>query len=383
MLTRTGWAFVAMTVVCFVAGIALDYRELIVLGLAFLISLVLAGVWLVLRPRVDIQREVVPARVSEGEGAAGVLTVTNTGRRRCPSIMARESFAGEAIAVPLPSLAAGASHTGSYLLPARRRGYYAVGPLRIAHADPLRLVNLTQAHGADATLWVHPRVHRMAPVPTGRTQDLDGPTNAGAPRGGIAFHSLREYVPGDDLRMIHWRSTARTEKLMVKHTVITNEPRILVLLDTAKDSYDDRSFEDAVGIAASLAVACADRRFPTEVRTTGGITGFIDPTGHGRTDVLDKLAAVQRSADDPGLSAVLQVDVRRDHGVSAAIVTGQPDRDRASAIGRIRTRFQMVTLVQLVERFDRPAMAISGVLGISADTAEDLVRIWKRKVGSA
>jgi uncharacterized protein (DUF58 family) len=372
-----------MTVVCIAVGVRFNYREFILLGLAFLLCLAFAGAWLALRPRVEVSREVIPARVNEGEGAAGVLTVTNTGGRRCPPILALEAFAAEAIAVPLPSLAAGASHTGSYLLPARKRGYYAVGPLRIAHADPLRLVNLTQAHGADATLWVLPRVHRMAPVPTGRTQDLDGPTSAAAPRGGIAFHSLREYVPGDDLRMIHWRSTARAEKLMVKHTVITNEPRILVLLDTAKDSYDDQSFEDAVSIAASLVVACADRRFPTELRTTGGITGFIDPTGQGRTDVLDKLAAVERRSDDPGLSAVLHVDVRREHGVSAAIVTGQPDRERASAIGRIRSRFQMVTLVQLGERFDRPAMAISGVLGISADRAEDLVRIWKRKVGSA
>jgi uncharacterized protein (DUF58 family) len=382
VLTRNGWAFVVLTVVCLAVGIAADYREFVVLGLAFLLCLVFAGLWLALRPRVDVKREVVPARVNEGDGAAGVLTVVNTGRRRCPPILAVESFNDASITLPLPSLAPGASHTGSYLLPADKRGCYAVGPLRVAHSDPLRLVSVTQTHGGVGTLWVHPRLHRMAPVPTGHSQDIDGPTNSSASRGGIAFHSLREYVPGDDLRMIHWRSTARLDTLMVKHTVVTNEPRILVVLDTSAEPYDDDSFEDAVRVAASLVVACADHRFPTEFRTTGGVAGSIDPTGLGRTDVLDKLAAVQRSAG-PGLEAVVGMAARRDQGVSAAVVTGQPGADKAAAVGQVRTRFQMVTFVQVGEKFDRPALPVSGVLGVSGDNSEDVARIWKRKVGSA
>jgi uncharacterized protein (DUF58 family) len=220
-------------------------------------------------------------------------------------------------------------------------------------------------------------------VPTGHSQDIDGPTSSSAPRGGIAFHSLREYVPGDDLRMIHWRSTARLDTLMVKHTVITNEPRILVVLDTSAHPYDDDSFEDAVRVAASLVVACADHRFPTEFRTTGGVAGSIDPTGLGRTDVLDKLAAVRRSPTDAGLEAVVGIAARREQGVSAAVVTGQPAADKAAAVGQVRSRFQMVTFVQVGEKFDRPALPVNGVLGVSGDTSEDVARIWKRKVGSA
>jgi hypothetical protein len=138
-----------------------------------------------------------------------------------------------------------------------------------------------------------------------------------------------------------------------------------------------------VRIAASLVVACADRRYPTDLRTTGGIAGSIDPTGHGRTDVLDKLAAVTRSDSDPGLDALLGMGARREQGVSAAVVTGQPPPERAAALGRVRNRFQMITLVQLGERFDRPAMAISGVLAVAADTSDDLARVWKRRIGSA
>jgi uncharacterized protein (DUF58 family) len=381
MLTRNGWFFVVLTAACLAVGLVLNYRELLMLGIGFLLCLLFAALWLALRPKVEVHREVIPSRVAEGEGAAGVLTIINQARRRSPPITALEAFAKTSITIPLPGISGNGRYTGSYLLPADRRGCYAVGPLRIAHADPLKLISLTQSHGAEATLWVHPVVYRMSPVPTGRTQELDGPTSAGAPSGGIAFHSLREYVPGDDLRQIHWRSTARMDKLMVRHTVITNEPKILVLLDTSADPYDDRSFEDAVRIAASLVMACAERRYPTEFRTTGGIAGSIDPTGSGRTDILDKLASVERRADDPGLPAIVALAARRDQGVSAAVVTAQPSREMAGVVGRVRDRFQMVTLVQLGERHGRPAMALSGVLGISADTSEDLVRIWKRKVG--
>jgi uncharacterized protein (DUF58 family) len=281
----------------------------------------------------------------------------------------------------MPGIASGDTFTSSYLLPANRRGCYAVGPLRVAHSDPLRLVDITQSYGSEATLWVHPRIHRMSPVPTGRSEELEGPTTAGAPRGGIAFHSLREYEPGDDLRLIHWRSTARLNKLMVKHTVITNEPKIMVLLDTSSASYEGDSFEDAVRVAASLVAACAEHHYPTEFRSTGGLRGSVDPAGAGLHDVMDKLAAVTCTGDDPGLPALLKLAASREQGVSLGVVTGVPPRDKAQAVGRARSRFQMVTLVQVGESRTRPAVTIAGVLGINAGTSEELASVWKRRIG--
>jgi uncharacterized protein (DUF58 family) len=293
VLTRNGWWFAVLAIASLVAGLALSYRELVTIGLALLGCPVVAGVSVLMRPNLDVKREVSPYRVNEGEGASGVITITNAGRRRSAPVEATETLGRSTITMTLPSLAPNATHTAVYRLPTERRGCYTVGPLHISRSDPLGLVRVSQADRVEAFLWVLPRIHKASPIPTGRSQELEGPTSNSAPRGGIAFHSLRDYVPGDDPRLIHWRSTARTGTLMVRHTVITNEPRLLIVLDTSTEPYADESFEDAVRVAASLVSAGVEKRYPTDFRTTGGVSGRVDPTGMGLNDVMDKLAAVQ------------------------------------------------------------------------------------------
>jgi uncharacterized protein (DUF58 family) len=381
MLTRNGWWFAILAAAFFLSGVVLSYRELIMIGLAMLACLIAAGVSILLRPDLEVKREVVPCRVNEGDAASGVITVTNVGRRRCAPMRAIEAVGDTSISISLPSLAAGATHTTQYRLPTGHRGCYTIGPLRIAHSDPLRLISVSHADTGQATLWVHPRVHKASPIPTGRSQELEGPANVHAPHGGIAFHSLREYQPGDDPRLIHWRSTARTGTLMVRHTVITNEPKLMIVLDTSADPYDKESFEDAVRVAASLVVAGADKRYPVEFRTTGGVRGSVDATGHGQSDVMDKLAAVQANASDPGLRALVPLAPLRDRGVSLGVVTGQPTIEQARTVGAVRGRFDMATLVQVGERFERPPLSISGVLAVNAGTSAEWAKVWKVRIG--
>ena len=381
MLTRNGWWFAILAAAFFLSGVVLSYRELIMISLAMLASLIAAGLSILLRPDLEVKREVVPCRVNEGDAASGVITITNVGRRRCPPMRALEAIGGTSMNVSLPSLAAGASHTAHYLLPTGRRGCYTVGPLRIGHSDPLRLIQVSRTDSGEATLWVHPRIHKASPIPTGRSQELEGPANVHAPHGGIAFHSLRVYQPGDDPRLIHWRSTARVGTLMVRHTVITNEPKLMIVLDTSADPYDEESFEDAVRVAASLVVAGVDNRYPVEFRTTGNVRGSVDATGHGQTDVLDKLAAVQPSASDPGLGSLIPLAPPRDRGVSLGVVSGQPAIEQARAVGAVRGRFDMATLVQVGERFKRPPLNISGVLSVNAATSAEWARVWKVRIG--
>ncbi|MFN8075911.1 MAG: DUF58 domain-containing protein [Kineosporiaceae bacterium] len=392
MLTRSGVALLVLAPVLLLAGWIVDYPELVVLGLACLLAVLVAAIWMVLQPNLVGVRDIDPSRVAQGEGARAVLTVRNRSRRRSPPILASESVGDRQVIVPLPTLAAGAEHTTAYHLPTSRRGVFDVGPLTIGHSDPLRLMTIGRRHSTLSTLYVHPRLHTVLPLPTGRNEDMDGPTSNSSPRGGIAFHSLREYELGDDLRLVHWKSYAKTGTLMVRNNVVPNEPKMWVVLDTRADSYtetdaaarrdrDDAesSFEDAVRAAGSLALAAYTHDFPLEVITTGGFRAAASRSAGDFGEVLDLLAAVQVGEDDPGLRALTSLPVTED-GIALGVVTGQPDADQTGAVALVRPRFQMVSVVQVGERFGRPAPHIGGAFCINVATSEEFAMAWNRRV---
>ncbi|MBL7491362.1 DUF58 domain-containing protein [Frankia sp. AgB1.9] len=375
MITRSGVAVAAIAVVFGIAGVLLGYPELVVVAAAAALALLVAGAWLLAAPDVAISREIHPERVVEGEEAYALLTVTNVSGRRCPPIQAAERVAGAEVGVALPALAAGGTTQRTYPIPTPRRGVYEIGPLVIAHSDPLRLVYTGRALPERSTLRVRPRVHPVPPLPTGGSPDLEGATSDTAPRGGVAFHSLREYVRGDDPRLIHWPSTARTRTRMVRHNVVPNEPTMLVVLDTSAGPYADDSFEDAVRVAASLVVASHTHRFPVQLRTTGG--DRVAP-GQGTDSVdqaLDLLAGVTPSTTDPGLPALLGM-APGETGVALGAVTGQPAGSQLAAVTAARARFTMATLIMVGDPLGGRGPRINGALVVNVRTSDDFAAAW-------
>jgi uncharacterized protein (DUF58 family) len=379
VLTKSGVTVAVCTVLLLTVGWLADYPEFVALAFAGLAALLAAGLWMLARPDLTVVREVRPTRVAAGEPACGVITVTNQARRRSPPIMAAEAITGRHVLIPVPSLSSGEQHQTTYPLPTDRRGIYQVGPLTVGHTDPLRLMQVGREYATWATLYVHPRLHAVEPVPTGQTRDMDGPTSSSAPRGGIAFHSLREYESGDDWRLIHWKSTARLDQLMVRHNVVPNEPRLMVVLDTSSAAYTDKSFEDAVSAAASLCIAAVEGGFPLELRTTGGTASAAERGVDGATALLDLLASVEREDDDPGLR-VLPSMVPLDEGCSLGVVTGQPGTDLLAVLPTVRSRFLMVSLIQFAERFAGPPAALRGVIAINVHNGEEFAAAWNHLV---
>jgi uncharacterized protein (DUF58 family) len=154
-----------------------------------------------------------------------------------------------------------------------------------------------------------------------------------------------------------------------------------VVLDTSETPYDDTSFEDAVRVAASMCVAARLQHYPLELRTTGGLVAVADGIQGDLRPVLDLLAELSPSREEPGLGELVKLSPSEE-GVSLGVVTGQVEPQTIGIVGRIRQKYGMVTLVTVGERFGRPGPPVRGVLSLNVATSDDFARAWPLLVGS-
>ncbi|WP_103955111.1 DUF58 domain-containing protein [Nonomuraea solani] len=328
-LTRLGWGTLVGSVVLYAAGFVLGYPEPVVLATGGLLAVAAALAWTAPSPKLEVRREVTPLKVPRGDAAVAVLNVVNLGRRGLSGLRAQDRIGDSEHTIDLPRLPKGAARTVSYPLPTDVRGDIPVGPLLLVRADPFGLTRRVREYGAPATLLVRPRTVPLAVVPSGKAHHLEGPVSDNAPSGTVTFHTLREYVVGDDLRHVHWRSSARTGTLMVRQLIDASLPTTTVVLDTRGLT------EPAVDAAASAAVAAAQAGFPIRVLTGDG------PLPDRKMDaetVLDRLALVR-----PGTAGVAEAMRLARGGGSLVLVTADP-AEAARATG-VRRRFDRVICV--------------------------------------
>lgn len=376
MLTRPGRIFAAITASCLVLGWVFGYRPLVAVGCAFFVVLLVALFWVLRKPSVEASRIVEPERVRVGSEATSTLTITNRGRRRTNGGVALEQFGLRLLPVTLPSLSGNGVGEVTHELPTNRRGVYAVGPLLVDRSDPFGFVRTGQRRTGNAVLYVHPLVHTLDPFPSGLNRDLDGPSFGEAPEGGITFHNLREYVEGDDLRLVHWRSFARTGEMMVRHNVDTYQPRTLVILDTRSTIHDADSFDAAVSAAASIVEANMAKRFPFSLKTTCGRT--LDHL-MSRTRVLDELAAINMSSGG-SIADVVEQARRGQGGVSLAVISGRCSAEDLSVLGPLRNKFAAITIGRLGAKGHGGLTRLPGAVLINAEESHDFARSWNQRV---
>jgi uncharacterized protein (DUF58 family) len=380
LLTGTGRALAVAAILLFIAGAALGYVELSVFGAGALLALAAGALWLLRRATLEVTRVIEPARVQRGGVALGLVSVTNIGQRDSPEMSAQDVVGAATVTVPLPHLAAGARRTTTYRLPTAKRGAVAVGPLTIMREDPLGALRRSQIYGTTETLWVHPVVHPLTSAPAGRSRHLDGPTSDTAPQGSLTFHSLREYVPGDDLRHIHWRSTARLGELMVVTHVDTSQPQTTILLDTRAGSYDDVSFEEAMDVAASVIVASTSKGFPVRLRTTDGIAVPAKGTARESSVFLDMLALLKPSSEG-SMARAAEALSRQRRADALIVITGSADADATRAVASLHHKFDRTTLARIGRRRgarEAEAPIPPGIGIVKVSTAAEFAAAWNR-----
>ncbi|OAN43210.1 DUF58 domain-containing protein [Microbacterium sp. H83] len=194
-------------------------------------------------------------RVVAGTEIGATLDVRNNGARlSLPGVV--DVPVGEGLVeAHVPLLRPGAHHREQLTIAAHRRGVIDVGPMTITRGDPIGILRRELRWPDVQRIHVHPVTVRLPSTSAGLIRDLEGTPSSTLVDADLSFHAVREYVVGDSQRHVHWKSTAKTGRLMVRQYEESRHARIAIILDLDAESYEsDDEFENTVSAAASLAL---------------------------------------------------------------------------------------------------------------------------------
>src|SRR5690606_28953331 len=128
------------------------------------------------------------------------LTVTHLSGLRVARPLVRIGAGGqEALWTRMPTLRPGATVRHEIPLDTPRRGVLVVGPVEHVRTDPLGLLRSTRQWAPAVEVYVRPRMIGLRSLSLGQLRDMEGAATETVSMDDLAFHALREYVPGDDL----------------------------------------------------------------------------------------------------------------------------------------------------------------------------------------
>lgn len=336
--TRQGLLVSVGAVGLIALGRFLGLPELFAVGAAIALLVVVCGVWVASRGiDVVVARSVRPSRVHVGNPCTVEIQLRNRHRHPTPVLRLRDPVTGTAGAdLLLAPIAVRKNAKVAYRLPTTTRGLVTVGPMTVEVADPFGLASARNRAAGPVEITVLPRVDEIPPLPRTVGPDPDGGAETGSlGRVGEDFAALRPYVIGDDLRRVHWPSSARTDDdLLVRQDDIPWQGRICVVLDLRREAHDVDTIERAVSATASILRTHLRRGDHVRlVSTTGVDTGY--GTGATHLDsILEYLAVADRSSRG-SMHGALDTAERGATG-ALVVVTGRPsgpDLDAVEALG--------------------------------------------------
>lgn len=315
-LTTRGRSFVAAGTTAIVCAFVLGERDLLRAGVLVLVLPLLSTLAVSrTRYRLACARRLDPARLPVGHEARVDLRLENVSRMPSGLLMVEDhvpyTLGGRARFV-LDRIEPRGSRELSYRLRSDVRGRYRVGPLTVRLADPFGMVELVRSFSQSDRLTVTPAI---VPLQAGR---LSGAWTGGGDSVARAVSAAgeddvapREYRHGDDLRRVHWRSTARHGELMVRREEQHWQSSGTLFLDTRRSAHwgdgPGGSFEQAVSVTASIGVHLGrtgmTMRYVTDTGEALRAGASFDGAFEGL--LLDALAVARRSKGrslTPGLA---------------------------------------------------------------------------------
>ncbi|WP_306333894.1 DUF58 domain-containing protein [Streptomyces sp. KL118A] len=354
-LTTRGRSFLAAGVAAAICAYVLGQSDLLRVGLLLaVLPLVCATVLFRTRYRVAGSRRLSPARVPAGSEARVHLRMDNVSRLPTGLLMLQDRVPyvlGPRPRFVLDRVEAGGRREVSYRVRSDLRGRYPLGPLQLRLTDPFGMCELTRSFSTYDTLTVIPRVEALPAVRlTGEAKGYGDGRNRSLALAGEDDVIPRGYRHGDDLRRVHWRSTARYGELMVRREEQPQRARCTVLLDTRaagfRGSGPDSAFEWAVSGTASTLVHMLERGFSVRLLTdTGasvpgegsdGFAGASQESADAAGLMMDTLAVVDHS-DGAGLSRAYDVLRGGNEGLLVAFL-GDLAEEQAAVVAKMRRR---------------------------------------------
>ncbi len=368
LLTPRGRVFAIAGLVVVVVAMATGQRDVMRIGLLLLVLPLIAAV-LVSRARLQMscERAIEPAQVPLGSPMRGQITLGQDGRLPAGILLLEDTVPRELGGRPrflVDKADTRWRRVVEYPLLGRVRGRFSTGPLRVRTTDPFGLVQLDRQFLATSEVMVTPHI---VPLPLMRTAGGGGSTGEARPhRIGVVGQDdalVREYRQGDDVRRVHWRSTARRGELMVRREEQAWDPSASIILDSRSTAHAGRgmqnSFEWAVSAAASISLHFLDDGFGVEIYEADGplhVTGSMGQHSSATSQlVVSRLTDLQARSTSSLHYAVESATLER-AGQLVVAVLGRLSADDANALLRVRrNRAQGLALVLDVETFaDQP-----------------------------
>ena len=321
-LSHRGWAVLLGAIAAVAVAYAAGYREVLYVA-SFAATLLGASILMAVlrRPRLALVRRFGPPIATMGSPVAVEIDARNAGWAHSGAADGFDELAWSSSGgphMPIPAIPPKRAVRLRYTIRAPHRGIFPVGPLVVDYEDPFGLLHTTLRVGAQDQLIVAPPLMRL-PSTGGSLTRAEGESAVIQRRASGSFDDLitREYRPGDALRRVHWKASARRGTLMVRQEEPRSHPEARLLLDTRRAAYDDvdfapmlgpsdsESFEWAIRMVGSMAAHLNDQGFRVTILETAGAQ--VQAPVEGATDAardgafLESLAAVQLlDAREPG-----------------------------------------------------------------------------------
>ncbi|HEX9762794.1 MAG TPA: DUF58 domain-containing protein [Acidimicrobiia bacterium] len=345
MPTVRGWAMLGAGAALLILWYVFGDPELLLVGGFMLLATLVALVFVhYQRPHLAVARQLGSAAVSNGDTTTITLLLENVGRRPARNLRVQDEVEQLGTAsFEIASIRTDEKTSAAYRVTGRPRGVYQVGPARGHATDPLGLAEITIPAQVVDRLVVYPTVEELIgfPIVRGKDPAVDASRPEHSQRGGEDFYTLREYQLGDDLRRVHWPSSAKTDELMIRQLETPWQSRALVLLDVRESPYESaEAFETAVSGAASVVSHLVRSGFDADL--WAGEANTIDASRYNAA--MERLALV---AADPmiDIEAVAARVRQRGGGGALVLITGVPDRSLLSVHRLLSSDFGSTVLM--------------------------------------